>query len=210
MVVHAAAAANTQVTAFANDQQLGQINYGQTVPYASVNVGNRTVRVSNGTTDVASLPLVVAKDQNYSVFLYSPTSNIGSAMLLSVPDDPSVPSMGTAKVRVVHLGVGAATPVRLSIPSVTPTGAPTDLTPDVAFGAASAYVAINAATPLNLVVTSTGTPRTTVATVGDGSGSGMGTRTFESGKIYTVVVRGISGSGVPAAQAIQAVIVQNN
>ena len=105
--------------------------------------------------------------------------------------------------------MGAATPVRLSIPSVTPTGAPTDLTPDVAFGAASAFVVVNAGSP-NLVITSTGTPRTQVAVVGDGSGSGMGTRMFESGKIYTVVVRGISGSGVPAAQAIQAVVVQNN
>jgi hypothetical protein len=46
--------------------------------------------------------------------------------------------------------------------------------------------------------------------VGDGTGSGTGTKAFESGKIYTIVVRGIAGTAVPAAQQVKAVIIQNN
>lgn len=216
LISHAAAAANTQITAFANDQQIGQLNYGQSTAYSGVTTGNATIRINNGTAVVSTSTLAVTKDQNYSVFAYSPTATIGSAALLAVTDDLTVPAVGTAKVRIVHLGVGASTPVRLSIPSATPTGAPTDLTTDVAFGAASAFVVLNAGS-LNLSVTSASAalpappvPRMQVVAVGDGTGAGTGVKAFESGKIYTVVVRGISGTGVPAAQQIQAVIVANN
>lgn len=209
LISHAAAAANTQITAFTNDQQVGQLNYGQSTAYSGVTTGNATIRINNGTAVVTTQTLAVTKDQNYSVFAYSPTATIGSAALLAVTDDLTVPAMGTAKVRIVHLGVGAPTPVRLSIPSATPTGAPTDLTTDVAFGAASAFVVLNAGS-LNLSVTTASMPRTQVVAVGDGMGAGTGVKTFESGKIYTIVVRGISGTGVPAAQQIQAVIVPNN
>lgn len=209
LISHAAAAANTQITAFANDNQVGQLNYGQSTGYSNVNAGNATIRVNNGATVVATQTVAVAKDQNYSVFAYSPTATIGSAALLTVPDDLAVPAAGTAKVRIVHLGVGAPTPVRLSIPSATPGGNPTDLTPDVAFAAYSGFVLVNAGSP-NLIITSAAVPRTQVAAVGDGSGSGTGTKVFESGKIYTIVVRGIAGTAVPQAQQVQAVIIANN
>jgi hypothetical protein len=206
---HAAAAANTQITAFANDQQTGQLNYGDNTSYVGVNTGNAAIRINNGSTVIANQTLPITKDQNYSVFVYSPTATIGSAALLTIPDNLTAPASGTAKVRIVHLGVGATTPVRLSIPAATPGGAPTDLTPDVAFGAASEYVLLNAGSP-SLIVTSTATPRTQVVAVGDGTGSGTGTKAFESGKIYTIVVRGIAGTAVPAAQQVKAVIIQNN
>ncbi|WP_046245996.1 DUF4397 domain-containing protein [Hymenobacter terrenus] len=210
LISHSAAAANTQVTAFVNDQQVGQLNYGQASGYLNVNTGTAKLRINSGANTVANQDLVVAKDQNYSVFAYSPNATIGSVALLQVPDDLTVPTTGTAKVRIVHLGVGAATPVRLSIPSATPTGAPNDLTTDVAFGTASSFVVVNAG-PLSLSVTSAATPRTQVVAVGDGTGAGTATtKTFESGKIYTVVVRGIAGSSVPTVQQPQAVIIQNN
>ncbi|MBF9222614.1 DUF4397 domain-containing protein [Hymenobacter ruricola] len=212
LVSHAAAAANTTVTVFVNDQQGGQLNYGQTGTYFNINSGTPTLSVKNGTQVVASKPLTVAKDQNYSAFVYSPTATIGSADLLVVSDDLSAPATGTAKVRLVHLGVGAASPVRLTVPAATPGGPTTDLTPDVAFGTASPFAAINAG-PFNLSVT-TGTAgnttRTPVIAVGDGTGAGTGSKTFEAGKIYTILVRGISGSGVPIAQQTQVVITQNN
>lgn len=209
LISHAAAAANTQITAFANDQQVGQLNYGQSTAYGNVNTGNATIRINNGTAPVATQTVAVAKGQNYSVFAYSPTSNIGSVALLPVTDDLTAPAAGTAKVRLVYLGVGAPTPVRLSIPAATPTGTPNDLTPDVAFAAASGFVVVNAGA-LNLVVTTAATPRTQVVAVGDGTGGGSGSKTFESGKIYTVVVRGISGMAVPPSQQVQAVIIPNN
>lgn len=209
LVYHAAAAANGQVTALADDKQIGQLNYGQNSGYQKVNTGTPALKINNGTQTVVSQAFPVAKDQNYSVFIYSPTATIGSAALLSVPDDLSAPAANQAKVRLVHLGVGAPSPVRLSVPSPVPGGAYTDLTTDVAFGTASGFVAVNAAS-LNLSITSTATPRTQVLAVGDGTGSGTGTKNFEAGKIYTIVVRGIAGVGVPAAQQAQAVIIQNN
>ena len=128
----------------------------------------------------------------------------------------AAPTSG-AKVRLVYLAAGAATPVRLTIPAPTTTGTDTDLTSDVAFGTASAFAQVNAG-PLNLKIVNvtTGPPpthtvvRTQVLAVGDGSGSGTGTKNFEAGKIYTIVVRGLAGAGVPTAQQPQAVIIQNN
>ena len=209
LISHAAAAANTQITAFANDQQLGQLNYGQSTGYSTVTAGNATIRINNGSAVVATQTVAVAKGQNYSIFAYSPTSSIGSGALLAVPDDLTAPAVGTAKIRLVYLGVGAASPVRLSIPPATPMGMPNDLTTDVAFAAASSFVVVNAG-PLSLSVTTAAAPRTPVVAVGDGTGAGTGSKTFESGKIYTIVVRGISGNGVPAAQQLQAVIIPNN
>jgi hypothetical protein len=208
-VYHAAAAANVAVTAFVTDQQVAQLTYGQTSGYQSVDAGSPTVRVNNGNQVVTSQALAFAKDQNYSVFLYSPAASIGSAALLSVADDLTAPVAGQAKVRVVHLAVGAPSPVRLTAPSPVPGSIGTDISPDVAFGTASGFFALNAGAT-NLTITTTGSSRTQVLAVGDGTGTGTGTKNYESGKIYTIVVRGIAGAGVPAAQAPQAVIVQNN
>lgn len=211
LLSHAAAAANTQITAFVNDQQVGLLNYGQSSAYLDINAGTPTLRINNGTQVVATQPLTLAKDQNYTVFAYSPTATIGgNVMLLPVADDLTAPAAGTAKVRLVHLGVGAPTPVRLTIPAATPTGSPTDLTADVAFGSASPFVVVNAAS-LNLSVTTATTPRTVVAPVGDGTGTGTATtKAFETGKIYTIVVRGIAGTAIPQAQQLQVVIIGNN
>jgi hypothetical protein len=210
---HAAAAANTQLTAFVADQQTAQLNYGQSSGYVTVNAGAPTLRINNGTQIVVTQPLTVAKDQNYSVFAYSPSATIGSAAVLAIPDDLTAPPAGQVKVRVVHLAVGAPSPVRLTVTSPVPGGAGTDVTADVAFGTASNFANLTAGT-INLAITSAGAipaaPRTQVLTVGDGTGAGTGTKNYEAGKIYTIVVRGISSAGVPASQQPQAVIIQNN
>lgn len=208
LISHAAAVSSVPVTAFANDQQIGQLNYGQSSGYINVNAGAATVRINSGTQALASQTLTIAKDQSYSVFAYSPSATIGSnPALLALPDDLSAPAAGQAKVRVVHLALNAPTPVRLTAPSALPGTPGTDITTDVAFGAASAFVPVNAG-PLNLSVTA-GSPRTQVQVVGDGN-TGTGTKNYEAGKIYTVLVRGIAGTGIPNAQQVQAVIIQNN
>jgi hypothetical protein len=212
LVSHAAAAANTAVTVFVNDVQGGSLNYGQTGSYFNIVTGAPTLSIKNGSQVVASQAVTIAKDQNYSAFVYSPAATIGSAALLTVPDDLTAPATGTAKVRIVHLGVSAPSPVRLTLPSPIPGTAGTDITSDVAFGAASQFAAVNAGA-YNLSVTTAvagSAIRTQAVAVGDGNGAGTGTKTFEQGKIYTVVVRGISGTAVPAAQQIQAVIIPNN
>ena len=209
LISNAAAAANTQFTAFANDVQVGQLNYGQSTAYSTVTAGTVLVRINNGTAPVSTQTVAVTKDQSYSVFAYSPTATVGSTALLAIPDDLTAPAAGTAKVRVVHLGVNAPTPIKLSIPPATPAGNPNDLTGDVAFGSASGFILLNAGAQ-TLSIYSSAVPRTPVVAVGDGTGTGTGSKTFESGKIYTVVLRGIAGTGVPAAQQLQAVIIQNN
>ncbi|MCA8831758.1 DUF4397 domain-containing protein [Hymenobacter pini] len=206
-IVHAAAAANTQVSAVFDSQQAGQLTYGQNTGYVGVGVGTPSLRIVNGSnTTVATQQVAIAKDQNYSAFVYSPTATIGSASLLFVTDNLTAPASNQAKVRVVHLAVGAPSPVRLTAPSALAGGTSTDLTPDVAFGAASDFVTINAG-PYSLSITG-GNPRSQILAVGDGTGSG--TKTYEGGKIYTIVVRGIVGAGVPTDQQPKAVIVSNN
>lgn len=213
LVSHSAAAVNTAVTVFVNDQQGGQLNYGQTGTYFNINTGTPTLSVKNGTQVVTSKTPAIAKDQNYSAFLYSTTGTIGSADMLVVPDDLTAPAAGQIKVRLVNLAVGAPAPLRLTVPSPIPANPGTDITPDVAFGAASGFVNLTAGT-INLTTTYAGpigtAPRIQFLTVGDGAGAGAGTKNYDAGKIYTIVVRGISGSGVPAAQQPQAVIIQNN
>ncbi|MFD2719712.1 DUF4397 domain-containing protein [Hymenobacter monticola] len=208
---NAAVAANAQITFFGNDQQLSQLNYGQSAGYSNVNAGNATIRANNGSQVVATQTLAVAKDQSYSVFAYSPNNTLGSLALLSVPDNLAAPVAGEAKIRIVHLGLNAPSPVRLAGPSVSPPTPGTPLTGDVPFGAASDFVRL-APGPLNLTIIG-GTPATQQLAVGDGSGSGTGSKTYEAGKIYTVVVRGLvptTGQTVPAAQQLQAVVIQNN
>ncbi len=210
MFSHAAAAANTPLTAFINDQQVSQLNFGQSSAYVAVVAGTPALRINNGTqVAVPTQALIVAKDQSYSVFEYSPTTAIGSLAVLAITDSPLTLSTGEAQVRVVYLTAGGVSPVRLTAASPTPNAPGTDLTPDVAFGTASSFVKLNAGV-LNLTITSSGSPRPQVVAVGDGTGTGTGVYKYLEGKTYTIVVRGIAGSGVPAAQQPQAVIVQNN
>lgn len=209
LVVHAAAVSNVPITAFVSDQQVAQLNYGANSSYFTVNAGAPVLRINSGTQVLATQPVTVTKDQSYSSFVYSPSATIGSSpTVLTVPDDLTAPAAGQAKVRIVHLALNAPSPVRLTVPSALPGTPGTDITTDVPFGSASGFIAINTAS-INLSVTA-GTPRTQVIAVGDGTGTGTGVKNYESGKIYTVVVRGIAGTGVPTAQQPQAVIIQHN
>ncbi|MET4073979.1 DUF4397 domain-containing protein [Hymenobacter sp. UYCo722] len=208
--IHAAAASNTPLTAFINDQQVSQLNYGQSSSYASVNAGTPMLRINNGAqVAIPSQALTVAKDQSYSVFEYSPTTAIGSLGILSVADTPVPLNAGEAQVRVVYLIAGGVSPIRLTAPSPSPTTPAIDLTPDVAFGTSSPFVKLTAGV-FNLSITSNGSPRPQVVGVGDGTGTGTGVYKYLEGKAYTIVVRGIAGSGVPIAQQPQAVIIPNN
>ncbi len=210
MITHVAAAVSGQVTAFVNDKQVGQLNYGQNSSYLGVDAGSPVFRINSGTQEVTKKNLDIAVNQNYSVFAYSPASAIGSAELISFSDDLTAPAAGQAKIRLIHLGTGVNSPVRLSVPALTAGAAPTDLTTDVAFGKASEFISVNAGSSPDLRITTTDAQRTSILTVGDGSGSGSGSKKIEAGKIYTVLVRGIATPGAPTAQKPQAVIIANN
>lgn len=207
---HAAAASAVPVKALIKGGEVGSLTYGSSTSYLTTNADTATVRINVASSGqgAAKTNFRIEKDKNYSVFAYSPTASIGSVALKYFTDDLTAPATNQAKVRIVHLAVGVPSPVRLTVPSVIPGTAGNDVTPDIAFGNASEFFAINAGSA-NLVITAGSPVRTQVLAVGDGSGSGSGTKNYEAGKIYTIVVRGIAGATVQADQQPKAVIMQN-
>ena len=210
-VYHMAASANVGLKFLFDDAEKASLNYGQSSLNQTVNAGARTVKVNVGTTgaSVAIQAVAVEKDKNYSYFAYS-TSGTNLAGLL-VPDDLTAPSVGKVKIRFVHLGQGAASPLKLS----TTAASSVDIVgTETQFANASAFIEVLPGS-YNVAVTS-GTASTVVYNVGDGTGtstSATGTlvnKTYEAGKIYTVVYRGLTGLTVDPALQPKAVIVQNN
>lgn len=206
LISHAAASANVQVKALLNDTEVGQLTYGQSSAYLTVNAGSPTLKINNSANQTAaSKAITIAKDQSYSVFAYAPTAT--SVDVKAFADDLTAPAAGQAKIRVVHLAFGAPSPVKLSQQTVA--GATDVPGVSVPFEGASAFTPIPAGS-YNLLIT-TGAASVPVVAVGDGTGTGLATATknYEAGKIYTVVVRGIAGSIDPALQP-KAVVIQNN
>ncbi len=206
LISHAAASADVQVKALVDNTEVGQLTYGQSSSYLNVNAGSPTVKinVASDNSQAASQAVTVAANQNYSVFAYAPTST--TVGLLAVTDDLTAPSAGKAKIRLVHVGQGSPTALKLS----TTVAAVADIpSTETQFGNASPFVEILPGA-YNIAVTSGGSS-TTVTNVGDGSGSGtVANKTYEAGKIYTVLMRGVSGNLIPQARQPKAVIVQNN
>lgn len=196
-LVHAAAAANVRVKALIDDKEVGQLDYGQSSNYLTVNAGSPTLKinVASSSQTATTKQLTIADGQKYSVFAYTPSTST-PVDVLQVTDDLTDPTSGQAKIRLVNLGLNVAAPVKLS----QTTAAGTVDIPSVSanFASASNFVNIPTGT-YNLLVTS-GSASTTVASVGDGSGSGTGTKNYEAGKIYTVVLRGISNNLDPNLQ----------
>ncbi|OON68107.1 DUF4397 domain-containing protein [Hymenobacter sp. CRA2] len=204
LTVHAAgnAAGSPTVTlkVLADDTELGQLTYGQNTGYKDVNAGGRTIKVnvSSDNRTLVTQAVPVEKDKSYSLFAYA-TGTAQEVAGLLLTDDLTAPVANTAKVRVVHLAYGAPSPVRLIVPPATSTAPPTDLTPEIAFGAGSVFVDLNAS-GYNLQV-ATGATRTRVLDVGS--------RNYEAGKIYTILVQGVQGSFDQALQP-KVTVIQHN
>jgi len=211
LISHAAATSGVRVKALVNDREVSQLNYGQTSSYINVNTGAATLKVNVASSNqtILSPALTIEKDKAYSAFAYSPTSALGSAAALVVPDDLTAPPAGKAKIRLVHLGVDAPTPVSLSSPS--PTVGTTDIVANVAFGTASPFVELNPG-PYNLAIsTGSGIGGVVRLSVGDGTGNSPNTtRNYVAGKIYTVLVRGISSPSISQEFQLKAVVIENN
>lgn len=205
---HMAASANVSLKFLAYDAEKASLTYGQSTNYQSVLTGSPTIKVNVASTGNTALnkSLTVAKDKNYSYFAYA--ADATSLADLLITDDLTAPTSGKAKIRLVHLGQGSATPLKLS----TTVAAVSDIpNTETAFGAASSFVEILPGA-YNVAVTS-GAASTTITNgnVGDGSGSGTAAnRTYEAGKIYTVVVRGITGPLVDASLQPKVILIQNN
>jgi hypothetical protein len=214
LMVHAAASSSVPVKFVANDnKELGQLSYGTNSAYTSILGGEQSVKINNASSGamLATQTLKVEKDKNYSLFTYSPTTNLGSIAALGVSDDLTAPTTGKAKVRFVNLGVGTSTgPFSLSIPG--PQSGTVDIIPNVAFGTASAFVELTPQTYNLTVSTGTGATGVVKVYVGDGTGTGSNTstRNYVAGKIYTVVLRGIDSQAVDAQYQLKATVIENN
>ncbi len=212
LVVHAAPSANSAVKVLVGDKEVGQATYGQSSSYVTVNAGAQAVKVNDASSNQTIInpapSITIEKDKNYSIFAYSPTTTLGSIGALTVPDDLTAPAAGKAKIRIVHLGLSAPSPVTLSLPA--PTVGVTDIIPNVAFATTSAFVEL-APNTYNLSI-STGSGATAVveASVGDGTGTGTGSKAYLAGKIYTVLVRGIKLNSIDANLRLKAVVIENN
>ncbi|WP_310394332.1 DUF4397 domain-containing protein [Hymenobacter sp.] len=204
---HMAASANVGVKVLFDDAEKATLTYGQNSGYQTINAGSPTIKVNVASSNASAFPpqtVATEKDLSYSYFAYAPTNSTVAGLL--VTDQLSAPATGQAKVRLVHLGQGSASPLKLSAPSIA---GPVDV-PNVSveFANASSFVEIPAGS-YNLTVT-TGPQSTVVANVGDGSGMGTGMKTYEAGKIYTVILRGVSNALLSADLQPKAALVQNN
>jgi hypothetical protein len=206
---HSAATASSQVKILANDKDLGTLNYGFTGSYLTLDAGTQTIKINDASSNVTAVTQTasVERDKNYSVFAYSPTNALGSVSALVVTDDLTAPTTGKAKIRLVHLGVGAPTQVSLSQPGAVGTS---DIVPNVSFANSSPFVEIAPGTYSLAISTGTGATANIETSVGDGTGTGTGTKAYVAGKIYTVVVRGIKSTTVAQDLRLKAVIVENN
>ena len=206
---HTAASANVGLKFLFDDAEAASLNYGTNSGYKSINTGSRVLKVnvaSSSTTAAAPLTVTVEKDKNYSYFAYAntPTTLAG----LFVPDDLTIPaaSAGKARIRLVHLGQGSPSTVRLS---TVVAGIADIANTEAQFANASGFVDIVPG-QYNVAVTA-GSPSSVVVNVADGSGTGTGTnKTYEAGKIYTIVLRGINNTLLAADLQPKAVLIQNN
>jgi hypothetical protein len=205
---HAAASANIGLKVLFDDTEKSTITYGNNTGYQTLSAGSHTlkVNVASSGANVLTQPVTVEKDKSYSYFVYA-NSNTTQAGLLTT-DDLTAPTSGKAKIRLVNVGQGGANPVKLS----TTVAAVADIPgTEAAFGAASSFVEILPGS-YNVAVT-TGASSTTVTNGNVGNGMGAGTvanKTYEAGKIYTVIYRGITGTTVPAELQPKVFIIQHN
>lgn len=223
LFVNAAASTPVGIKIFANNDEKTTLTYGlnnggATAVYQTVPAGTSTIKVDNAAaagTNFFSQGVTVVKDQKYSYFVYSTSTDANTAPTGKLfSDDLTAPTTGKAKIRLVNIAYGFPNPAAaISLSQSQPIGF-LPITSAVNASEASNFVEINPG-PANLLITTGTSPTgTTVGTVGDGTGAGTGamgtgTKNYEAGKIYTIVVRGTAGNPDPARQP-KAFIIQNN
>ena len=219
LFVNAAASNPVSIKAFVNNEEKATLAYGSaTSGYQAVPTGTPTIKIDNAAsagTSFFSQTVTVAKDQRYSYFVYSTSTDatVVPAGFL-VADDLTAPAAGKAKIRLVNVAFGYPNPAgAISLSQSQPIGF-LPITSAVNFLGASNFVEINSGSANLLITTGTSPTGSTVGAVGDGTGTGTGatgtgTKNYEAGKIYTIVVRGTAGLPDPARQP-KAFIIQNN
>lgn len=209
-VYHMAGSANIGLKFLFDDAEKANLTYGQSSLNQSVNTGSRTIKVNVASSgaNVATQAVTVEKEKSYSYFAYSTSGTQLAGLLIT---DDLTPSTAKAKIRFVNLGQGSASPLKLS----TTAASAVDIAgTETAFATSSSFVEVLPGS-YNVAITS-GTSSNIVYNVGDGNGTSTaatGTpanRTYEAGKIYTIVYRGLTGTTVDPALQPRAVVIQNN
>lgn len=189
-----------------DDVEKASVAYATGSGYQSLATGSRSVRVSAGTQTALTQSIAVDKDKSYT-FIAAPTNSSTTVRGVLFDDDLSVPAQGKSRIRVINFRQGPSATLRLS--QVTPTaGGPVivDIVNNADAFTATRFIDFAPGTySLSILDDS----KSTLAEVGDGSGSGTGTKKYEEGKVYTVVVSGIQGS-LNQDQKLKAFLIQNN
>ena len=174
--------------------------------YQTIQTGARPLQVTAGGQAALSQSIALDKDKNYT-FVAAPaqSSSVVGGLLFS--DDLTITDATKARIRVINFGQSVTNPIRLSQITTT-VGGPVvaDVVANVGASMASPFVNVPANTYALSILDANGT---TIAQVGDGSGSGTGTKNYEAGKSYTVVVSGTNGS-LNNDQKLKAFVSQNN
>ena len=190
-----------------DNSEKASLTYGSSSgSYQTIQTGTRPLQVTAGGQSAFSQSIALDKDKSYT-FVATPalTSSVVNGLLF--PDDLTITDATKARIRVINLGQSVTNPIRLSQVTTTVNGpVVADVVTNVGASVASPFVNVTANTYALAVLDANGT---TIAQVGDGSGSGTGTKNYEAGKSYTVVVSGTNGS-LNNDQKLKAFVSQNN
>jgi len=180
--------------------------YGTTSGYQNVLIGSRPIQVMAGSQSALTQSVTIEKDKNYT-FIATPATSSSAVGGLFLTDDLSVPNPAKARIRVVHLGQNVSSPIKLSQVTSTANGpVVVDIVTNVASNTVSAITDFNPGTYNLSILDNAGVSR---AEVGSGNGAGTGTKTYEAGKVYTLIVSGTAGS-LNSEQSLKAFLSQNN
>lgn len=184
------------------------LTYGANIGYQGVQTGSRVIVVTSGTQVVLTQPAAtIEKDKNYTFVATAAASSaaVGGQFFiddLALPTDPT-----KARIRIINVAQVVMNPIRLSQITTT-AGGPVvvSIVGNTASNSASAFTDFTPGDYALSILDNNGTAK---AQLGSGTGAGTGTKIFQAGKLYTVVVSGTADSADPA-QILKAFLIQNN
>lgn len=142
------------------------------------------VRKADATTDLVSVSRDVADDESHTIVAYGTEAAPKSLVL---EDDLTLPAAGKARLRVAHAADGRGNVDVYVVKAAGDVATATAVATNVAPGAASAYVVVNADTYV-VVLTSAGTKDAVLSVAGVA---------LAEGKVRTIVAVDKAGGGTP-------------
>lgn len=184
--VHAIADVATTDVYLDGDKVKGALAYKGADGYRDSETGARAVKIrkAGAAADLVSVNQSVQADRDYTIIAYGREAQPKS---LALTDDNAAPAAGKGKLRVVHAAAGQPNVDVYVVESADDLEEATAVATNLAPGAASAYVSVDADTYL-VILTGVG-DKTPVLAVADVD--------LTAGKIRTVVAVEKAGGGTP-------------